>query len=109
MAAAGHRAEGMTAAMETLEQLRDRLLARFPDATVSIFNNPGAAAQHALLLGANRAKEIAEFLRDDSALKLDFCSNATGVDWPDKEIVESTKTSVPDPAGGPPKVIEQKA
>ena len=96
--------------METLEQIRDRLLARFPEASVSIFNNPGPAAQHALLLGANRGHEVAEFLRDDPALRLDYCSNVTGVDWPEKEIVETTKVTIPDPAapGGPPKVVEQK-
>ena len=94
--------------METLEQLRDRLLARFPGAELSIVTNPGPAAQHSLLLGATRAREIAFFLRDDPALKLDFCSNVTGVDWPDKEIVETTRTSVPDAAGGPGKIIEQK-
>ena len=94
--------------METLEQLRDRLLARFPSAEISIATNPGAAAQHSLLLGAAHAREIAFFLRDDPGLKLDYCSNVTGIDWPEKEIVETTKTTVPDPAGGAPKIVEQK-
>jgi len=94
--------------METPELLRDRLLARFPGAEVSVVTNPGPAAQHSLLLGAAHARAIAEFLRDDPALRLDFCSNVTGVDWPEKEIVETTKTTVPDPAGGAPKVVEQK-
>jgi len=94
--------------METLEQLRDRLLSRFPGASVSIVTNPGPAAQHSLLLDAAHARGIAVFLRDDLALRLDFCSNVTGIDWPEKEIVETTKSTVPDPAGGPPKVVEQK-
>jgi NADH-quinone oxidoreductase subunit C len=94
--------------METVEQIRDRLLARFPDAAVSVIANPAPAAQHSLLISPAHARAIAEFLRDDSALRLDYCSNVTGVDWPEKEIVESTKTTVADPAGGPPKVIEQK-
>ncbi|MEO5958588.1 MAG: NADH-quinone oxidoreductase subunit C [Opitutaceae bacterium] len=96
--------------METPEQIRDRLLARFPGAEISVVTNPGAAAQHSLLLGAAQAREIATFLRDDSALKLDFCSNVTGIDWPEKEIVETTKTSVADPANpsAPPKVVETK-
>lgn len=94
--------------MESLEQLRDRILARFPGATVSIVTNPGPAAQHSLLLDAAHARDVAYWLRDDAALRLDFCSNVTGVDWPEKEIVETTKSTVPDPAGGPPKVIEQK-
>ncbi len=96
--------------METPEQIRDRLLARFPGAEVSVVTNPGTAAQHSLLIGATQGRAIAEFLRDDAALKLDFCSNVTGIDWPEKEIVETTKTTVPDPANpaGPPKVVEQK-
>jgi NADH-quinone oxidoreductase subunit C len=94
--------------VETLEQLRDRLLARFPGAEISLVTNPGAAAQHSLLLTAAQAREIALFLGNDSALRLDFCSNVTGVDWPEKEIIETTKTPVPDPAGGPAKVVEQK-
>jgi len=94
--------------VETLEQLRDRLLARFPGAEISLVTNPGTAAQHSLALGLSHAREIATFLRDDDALKLDYCSNVTGIDWPEKEIVETTKTTVPDPAGGPPKVVEQK-
>src|SRR5882762_6668070 len=94
--------------METPEQLRDRLLAQFPGAEISIVNNPGAAAQHSLLVGNAHARAIATFLRDDAALKLDQCSNVTGIDWPEKKIVETTKTTVPDPAGGPAKVVEQK-
>ena len=94
--------------METAEQIRDRLLARFPGAEVSVITNPGPAAQHSLLLGAAHARAIAEFLRDDAALKLDQCSNVTGIDWPEKEIVETAKTTVPDPAGGPAKIVEQK-
>ncbi len=95
--------------MESLEQLRDRLLAQFPGA-VTLLANPAPSAQHSLVLDAAHALEIALFLRDDPALKLDYCSNATGVDWPEKEIIETAKISVPDPANpaAPPKVVEQK-
>jgi NADH-quinone oxidoreductase subunit C len=94
--------------METLEQIRDRIAARFPGAKVSIQLNPGAAAEHSLLIDSKFGREIALFLRDDEALQLDYCSNATGVDWLDKEIVDVKKTTVPDPAGGPAKVVEEK-
>lgn len=94
--------------METLEQIRDRLLARFPSAQVSILQNPGPAAEHSLLIDPAFGRDIALFLRDDDALQLDYCSNATGVDWPDKEVVDVKKTTVPDPAGGPAKVVEEK-
>jgi len=89
-------------------QLRDRIAARFPGAGVQLVTNPGAAAQHSLLLDAAQAREIAAWLRDDPELRLDYCSNVSGVDWPDKDVVETTKTTVPDPAGGPAKVVEQK-
>jgi NADH-quinone oxidoreductase subunit C len=94
--------------MESVEQLRDRLLARFPGAGVTVVANPSPAAQHSLLLSPATARDIARFLRDEPGLQFDQCSNVTGVDWPDKEIVETTKVTLPDPAGGPAKVVEQK-
>ncbi len=96
--------------METVEQLHARLLARFPGAEISMVTNPGPAAQHSLLLGPAHARSIATFLRDEPALQLDYCSNVTGIDWPEKEIVETTKTTVADPENptAPPKIIETK-
>ena len=94
--------------METLEQIRDRLLARFSGAEAVVVPNPAPSAQSSILLGAFRAREIAAWLRDDPELRLDYCSNVTGVDWPEKEIVETVKTTEPDPAGGPAKTVDQK-
>ena len=94
--------------MESIEDLCHRLNARFPDANVVPVINPGPAGQHSLLVPPGHMVTVAQFLRDDPALKLDLCSNVTGVDWPDKVIVDTVKSSVPDPAGGPPKVTEQK-
>lgn len=72
--------------METLDQLHPRLLARFPGADLTLVPNPGPAAQHSLLLAPAsapaHARALAEFLRDDPALRLDYCSNVTGIDWP---------------------------
>lgn len=96
--------------MESLEQLHARLAAQFPGAEITLLPNPGPAAQHSLVLNPTHARAIALFLRDDPALRLDYCSNVTGVDWPDKEIIETVKTTVSDPAApdGPPKVLEEK-
>ncbi|PAW64297.1 MAG: NADH dehydrogenase family protein [Opitutia bacterium Tous-C1TDCM] len=94
--------------MESIEQIRDRLLARFPGAQLAVVANPGPAAQHGLLLDHEHAAAIALFLRDDPVLRLDQCTNVTGIDWPEKEIVETVKSSVPDPAGGPAKIVETK-
>ncbi|HWA25906.1 MAG TPA: NADH-quinone oxidoreductase subunit C [Lacunisphaera sp.] len=60
--------------------------------------NAGPAAEHSLLVDAAHAREIATFLRDDEALRLDYCSNATGIDWPDKEVVDpATKAKTVQP------------
>jgi len=58
-------------------------------------SNPGPAAEHSLLLDPAHGRAIALFLRDDPALRLDYCSNATGVDYPAKEITETVKSTVP--------------
>jgi NADH-quinone oxidoreductase subunit C len=83
--------------METAEQIQTRILARFPGASVAVVPNPGPAGQHSLLLGADQAHAIAFFLRDEPGLAFDFCSNVTGIDWPEREVAEPPKTP-----GGPP-------
>jgi len=94
--------------METVEQIRDRLLAAFPEATITVVPNPSPAAQHSMLIDANRALSIACFLRDDPVLQLDQCSNVTGVDWPDREIVETKKSVAVGAGPGEPQPTEQK-
>ena len=93
--------------MLPLEQIRDQILAAVPGAEASIVANPSPSAQHSLLVGAAHARDVARFLRNASALRLDFCSNVTGVDWPEREVVDTKRTSVPDGAGGT-KFIEEK-
>ena len=98
--------------MEPPEQIRERILARFPGAEVSVVTNLGPAAQHSLLIGAAHAAAIATFLRDDPVLRLDTCSNVTGVDWPEHEVIETVRRPLPpeprtDPAA-PPRIIEEK-
>lgn len=94
--------------METAEHLRDRLLAAFPGADVSVVSNPGPAAQHSLLLGSAHARTLATLLRDDPVLQLDQCSNVTGLDWPDKEITDVKRTPVLDDKGATVRILEEK-
>ena len=77
--------------METLEQLKPRIEAAVPGAKVEIVPNGSPAAQPSLLLDSAHGRAVAEFLRDDPELLLDYASNATGVDWPEKVIKEKTK------------------
>jgi NADH-quinone oxidoreductase subunit C len=93
--------------MEMIEQLRDRLILRFPGAKVVLVSNASPSAQHSLLVDPAHARAVATFLRDDEALGLDYCSNVTGVDWPDREIVETVKAKITG-ADGSEKEVEQK-
>jgi len=74
--------------MESAEQLRDRLIAAFPEARVEVLTNPAPVAQHSLILDPAHAAQIATYLRDAPDLAFDYASNVTGVDRPDREIKE---------------------
>ena len=77
--------------METLEQIKARLEAALPSAKIEILTNECAAGERSLLVAAASGFAVAKFLRDDGQLKLDYCPNVTGVDWPDKELTERIK------------------
>jgi len=77
--------------MESLDEIKARAEAAIPGAKVDIVPNPGPAKQSSLLLGNEHAREVAKFLRDDPVLRLDFCSNVTGVDWLDRTLKKTVK------------------
>lgn len=62
-----------------------------PGAKIDIVPNPGPTNQLSLLIDNEHARDVATFLRDDSTLRLDFCSNATGVDWLDRTVKKTVK------------------
>src|SRR4051794_37929076 len=77
--------------MEALEEIKTRVEKAIPRAKLEIIPNPGPANQPSLLLDHVHAVEIAKFLRDDPALRLDYCSNVTGVDWLDRTVKKTVK------------------
>src|ERR1700752_1414996 len=77
--------------MESLEQIKTRAEAAVPGAKIDIIPNPAPAKQSSLLIDNEHAPAAAKFLRDDPALRLDFCSNATGVDWLDRTVKKTAK------------------
>ena len=77
--------------MEALEQIKARAEAAVPGAKIEIIPNPGPANQPSLLLNHQQARAVAKFLRDDPGLKLDHCSNVTGVDWLDRKVTKKVK------------------
>ena len=74
-----------------IDQLKTLIEQRVPGARVEIVPNASPANQPSLLIDREHAFAAAKFLRDDSELHLDYCSNATGVDWPETVIKEKTK------------------
>ena len=79
--------------MKTVDEIKVAIEAAVSGARVEIVRNPGPSAQHSLLIGHEQAIQVAIFLQNDPDLALDFLSNVTGVDWPDKEIAEKVKVT----------------
>ncbi len=79
--------------MKTVEEIKAAIEAAVPGAGVEIVSNPSVSAQHSLRLKPGCAVAVATFLRDDADLSLDYLSNATGVDWPDKAVSEKVKVT----------------
>jgi NADH-quinone oxidoreductase subunit C len=77
--------------MLSVEEIKARAEAAVPGAKIEIVPNPGPANQPSLLLDHAHAKAVASFLRDDPTLKLDHCSNVTGVDWLDRKVTKKVK------------------
>jgi NADH-quinone oxidoreductase subunit C len=77
--------------MESLEEIKARIEAAIPGASIEIVQNASPSKQHSLKIDNEHVPDVAKLLRDDSALRLDFCSNVTGVDWPDRAVKKTVK------------------
>ena len=77
--------------MESLEEIKARAETALDGARLEIIPNPGPANQPSLLLDREHAAAVARFLRDDATLRLDYCSNVTGVDWLDRTVNKKVK------------------
>ena len=89
----------------TLEEIKSEIEANVPGCLLEIIPNPSPSAQHSLLVNTAHAFAVASFLRDRSAMRLDYCSNVTGVDWPVKEV--STKVKVKKLVEGVEKEVDE--
>jgi NADH-quinone oxidoreductase subunit C len=74
-----------------LEKIKAAIEAAVPGCLLEIIPNRSPSVQHSLLVETARAVEAAKFLRDSADLRLDYCSNVTGVDWLETEISEKVK------------------
>src|SRR4051794_37966840 len=78
--------------MPPLEKIKERIEAAVSGAKIEIIANPSPSAQASLLVDREHAVKVAQFLRNDGELHLDFCSNVTGVDWLDRVVKNTVKT-----------------
>src|SRR6185436_11982437 len=92
-------------AMESLEQIKQRIETAISGARLEIVSNGSPSGQHSLLLGHEHAVAVARFLREDPQLRLDYASNVTGVDWLDTVVKRSVK--VKQTVDGVEKEVEQ--
>jgi NADH-quinone oxidoreductase subunit C len=89
--------------LPTLEELKSRLEAALPGARLELVPNGAVPSQSSFLVPASAAVPVATWLRDEPGLRLDTCSNVTGVDWPDRE----DKVKVKQVVDGVEKEIEE--
>jgi len=95
--------------LKSVEDIKRAIEAAVPGVAVTVIPNPSPSAQHSLLIDAQHAVSVAEFLRDDEELALDYLSNATGVDYLDREIAEKVKVTrqVPKTVDGVEQMVEE--
>jgi NADH-quinone oxidoreductase subunit C len=86
----------------TLEDIRARLQAEIPGCQVDLAVNGSPSAQNSLLIDRQHGLEAARMLR---GWDLDFCSNVTAVDWPER--VQTDKVKSKQVVDGVEKEIEQ--
>lgn len=80
--------------METLEQIKARLEKALPMTKLDLVANECPAGDRSLLVDLASAFAVAQFLRDDPQLKFDYCSNVTGIDWPEAKMKTKVKRKV---------------
>src|ERR1039457_1204589 len=77
--------------MIALDRIQNLLEATVPGVRLEILPNDSPSGQRSLLVDGAHAVAVAEWLRDDPELRLDYASNVTGVDWPETELTEKVK------------------
>ncbi|MCC6235357.1 MAG: NADH-quinone oxidoreductase subunit C [Verrucomicrobiales bacterium] len=80
--------------MQSLDQIKTRLETACPGARLEWVENGAPSAQHSLRVDREHLRAAARFLRDDPVLRLDYCSNVTGVDWPDRAVKAKVRRTV---------------
>jgi NADH-quinone oxidoreductase subunit C len=91
--------------METLESIQKRVEAVVPGVRLEILPNASPAGQASMLVDRPHLAAVAVWLRDDPELQLDYASNVTGIDWPERTVQE--KQRIHQVIGGVDREFEQ--
>jgi NADH-quinone oxidoreductase subunit C len=78
--------------VESLEQILTRIRAAVPGASVELVPNANPEGPPSVLVDNPHAFAVAQFLRDEPTLRLDYASNVTGIDWLDSVVQEKRRT-----------------
>jgi NADH-quinone oxidoreductase subunit C len=71
--------------------MKARAEAANPGVRLEVLPNGSPSGQHSLVVDQSHALAVARFLHDDPALRLDYASNVTGVDWLDTVLREKKR------------------
>jgi NADH-quinone oxidoreductase subunit C len=77
--------------MESPDIIAQRIRDALPSAQIVVVPNDSPCAQHSLLVDREHLVAVANFLKSDVALRMDYVSNVTGVDWLDAKVKEKRK------------------
>jgi len=91
--------------MLAIDQIARRIQDAVPGVRVEVIPNDTPAAQVSLLISTEHALAVANFLKTDPELQLDYASSVTGVDWLDTVI--KTKSKVKKVVEGVEKEVEE--
>jgi NADH-quinone oxidoreductase subunit C len=78
--------------VENLETIQARLESAVPGVRLAVVPNGAVPAEASLAVDPAHAVAVARFLRDDPQLRLDFCSNVSGVDWLEAVVKEKVRS-----------------
>lgn len=78
--------ENTSAAIPDLQSVADTINDAIPGAGVTVVSNEGPSGQDSLLFQNKYAEACARWLKQDSPWKMDYLSNATGIDWTEEAL-----------------------
>jgi NADH-quinone oxidoreductase subunit C len=80
--------------METVEEIKARAESAIAGIQLEIVANDSPSGQRSLLVDSAHGLPLARWLIADPQLQLDYCSNVTGVDWPETVLKEKVKSTI---------------